>query len=570
MARDDDYQLIKDLARTEEAGSLAKERAVLLLWFLRNSVGIDDLDAYDFVCDGDRDKGVDGLFLEQAPGDEDYETLVVYQSKFTERPSAVKPNDIKNLVATANHFRDGASISALRLAKIEPRLRALIEEFELEAKAKAGGIATGKLRLRLVLVTTGYLSADAQLEVNAANNAQYPGYLTVHDIDRLGPLARAVTSPKLLQKTIAVHVHKSSVLTVATGPNQRVAILPVPAAEIVKWDGIQDRSLFELNVRRQLRPNKVSAQLDGALRRAPDHRDFLAYHNGLTVVCDSFSSTSAITRIVNPSVVNGAQSVVAFARAEAEGVLTPQLMVFVKLVEVAGRPQLAKEVSRRSNTQNPVNPRMLMSHSGPQLRLAAEFAALYPMIAYETRPDFSNPPKQKWIIPNDAAAQLLCTVFNAMPWLAVKRTALFESENHALIFNELVSASHIVVADLVGQAVDKEKGEYPDAYRSSWRLTRIVAGYLVGQILRASNDGALTGILSAPASAAVDMVATLATLRRTARVAAVTLKIRRVQLIGAAEADDYNREFKNETTLRALGKEAQKNYLLATSLGGTA
>ena len=118
MARDDDYQLIKDLARTEEAGSLAKERAVLLLWFLRNSVGIDDLDAYDFVCDGDRDKGVDGLFLEQAPGDEDYETLVVYQSKFTERPSAVKPNDIKNLVATANHFRDGASISALRLAKI--------------------------------------------------------------------------------------------------------------------------------------------------------------------------------------------------------------------------------------------------------------------------------------------------------------------------------------------------------------------------------------------------------------------------------------------------------------------
>jgi hypothetical protein len=48
--------------------------------------------------------------------------------------------------------------------------------------------------------------------------------------------------------------------------------------------------------------------------------------------------------------------------------LTPGLRIFVKLVEVRGRPSLAREVSRRSNTQNPVNPRMLMANSGPQLR----------------------------------------------------------------------------------------------------------------------------------------------------------------------------------------------------------
>jgi hypothetical protein len=81
-----DYELLKRLASTDEAGGLAKERSVLLLWFLRNVVGLDDLDAYEYVCDGDLDAGIDGLLLEPSTGDEDHETLVVYQSKYSENP----------------------------------------------------------------------------------------------------------------------------------------------------------------------------------------------------------------------------------------------------------------------------------------------------------------------------------------------------------------------------------------------------------------------------------------------------------------------------------------------------
>jgi hypothetical protein len=84
-----DYDLLAGLASTDEAGGLAKERSVLLLWFLRNVVGLDDLDACDFVCDGDNDGGVDGLYMEPSTGDEDHETLVVYQSKYTTGPTRV-------------------------------------------------------------------------------------------------------------------------------------------------------------------------------------------------------------------------------------------------------------------------------------------------------------------------------------------------------------------------------------------------------------------------------------------------------------------------------------------------
>ncbi len=104
-----DYELLKGLASTDEAGGLAKERSVLLLWFLRNIVGLDDLDAYEYVCDGDSDQGVDGLYLEQSSGDEDHETLVIFQSKYTTGASQVGPGAFDRLLSTASHFKDAAS-----------------------------------------------------------------------------------------------------------------------------------------------------------------------------------------------------------------------------------------------------------------------------------------------------------------------------------------------------------------------------------------------------------------------------------------------------------------------------
>jgi len=220
----------------------------------------------------------------------------------------------------------------------------------------------------------------------------------------------------------------------------------------------------------------------------------------MTVVCDSFREARGKLIVINPSIVNGAQSAIAFAAAAEEGELTSDLRVFIKFVEVKGRAQLAKEISWRSNTQSAVNARNLVALGGPQARLAAEFSADYPGIVYETRPDASvGRPKGKQVIANDDAAQLLCAIFNALPWLAVKRLVLFESENHALIFSEGITASHVVLSDPIREHVDAAAERFPAAYRKSWRLTRIVAVYLVGQILR--TDPKLKAILDDPKKA---------------------------------------------------------------------
>lgn len=557
------YDLLAQLATLDEAGGLAKERSVLLLWYLRNVVGLDDLDAYEYICDGDDDNGVDALYLEPSGGDEDHETLVIYQSKYTEGPTNVGPNSLTGLIAAAGHFTTVEALEGLLAGRVEDRLRALIQRFDLVRRLRGGAYDDGKLRVRIALVTSGIANAPAKRLVDSTNQDRGPGFLTLSDLNRLGPLAQAVATPSVETDDIVAPCIEADRMVLGEEPN-RVVVAAVRASDIVQWDGIDTRSLFQLNVRREVRRNRVRDQLDGAIRRSHDHKDFLAYHNGMTVVCDSIEVHEDRLVAKRPSVVNGAQSTIAFSRAQAEGALTDDLRVFVKFVEVAGRPQLTKEISWRSNTQTAVNNRNLVALGGPQERLTSEFREHFPGLVYETRPDATLSGVAATTIRNDDAAQLLCAVYNAMPWLAVKRLSLFESANHAMIFNEDVSAAHVVFVDAIRRAVDAGKDQVPATYRKSWQLTRMVLVYLVGQILR--TDPGLTALLDAPSSATTDLVDLARRLERPVKVAAATLKQRSDQKLRDQAPDEFNTEFKRQDVLIDLRNRARDNYSLLGSM----
>ena len=560
------YDLVKGLANTAEAGGLAKERSILLLWFLRNVVGLDDLDAYEFVTDGDDDAGIDALYLEESSGDETHETLVIYQSKYTEAPTAVGPNALTGLLAASSHFRSHESLTEFLSGRVESQLRDLIAKFGLVAKLSEGRFDNHLLRVRLVFVTTGILNAAAKRLVAAQNVEHGAGHLSVYDLNRLGPIATAITTQEIPDVTVEIPVTRSERVVLGTSPN-RIVMAAVRATDIVQWPGIDDRTLFELNVRRELRPNRVREQLDAAIRRSHDHKDFLAYHNGLTVVCNSLTLGASKITLRRPSVVNGAQSVVAFARADSNDRLTDDLRIFVKIVETKSRPALAQQVSRRSNTQNPVNPRNLVSNTGRQRRLVTEFADQFPNYHYETKPDATvTAPAGVRVIQNDDAAQLLCAVYNTMPWLTVKRNSLFESDNHTMIFSEQVGPAQIVLVDTIGRIVDESRTRFPVAYRRSWRLTRIVAVYLVGQVLRASEDAELKRVLADAEWAVSDDQRLRRLLTPLVRVAAATLKIRRDGADRDERFDDFKVDFKRESALQELRDKVRDNYLLQAEL----
>jgi len=556
------YGLVAKLASLDEAQGLAKERSVLLLWFLRSVVGLEDLDAYDFICDGDGDAGVDGLYLEEKQGEDDVDTLVIYQSYFPTKPSDVGPTKLQRLIAVASHFKSSGALANLLNDQIEAALRRLIGDFGLVQKLAAGAYDDGSLRIRLVLVTSGLLGKQAKELTEATNAAEGQSYLTVYDLPRLARLAAVVTAPDSKVAELTIDAPKAERLILPTGHgNNRVAVLPVRAKDIAAWDGLESRELFALNVRGELKKNRVRDQLDAAIRRQVDHPDFLASHNGMTVTCDHFEDKDETKfKVSGPSVVNGAQSAIALWRGDQEGSVTDDLRVFVKFVEVKGRPTLATSVSARSNTQTAVNPRNLVAHTGPQRRLLAEFQERFPKVIYELKHDATLAAEYKGqVIPNDDAAQLLCAVYNEEPWLAVKRNALFEADNYPRIFTEHIHAEHVVLVDFLRQLVDNERTRIPARYRKSWRLTRLVVVYLLSQILRADDE--LTDILDDPESALEDVKVLRERLRLPVRAAVLTLRRRRDKHERDKLEDDYTVEFKNREQLVQLRNDARDAYL---------
>jgi hypothetical protein len=475
------------------------------------------------------------------------------------------------LIAVGSHFKTLAGLQSILVGTVEPKLLDLVKEYELESTLAAVESGIGKLDVRLVLVTSGVLNGPARRRVVSTNQAEgVSDYLSAVDLRSLGKLARAVAAPSAATNHLTIRSPKSEVVIVGN-PGSQIAISPVSAEEIVSWPGIDDGTLFELNVRRSLKPNRVRKELDSAIRRTSDQKDFLAYHNGLTVICDKLTPRRGGFKVENASVVNGAQSTIAFKRASDDGVLTSDLRVFVKFVEVSERPQLAEGVSWRSNTQTAVNARNLVSNSGPQMRLHRDFEENYPEVFYEIKPD-ANLQLEPGIrrLSNDDAAQMLCSIYNAMPWLAVKRLSLFESDNHVMIFGLSISAAHVLLCDVIRMSIEAKRLEFPTLYLESWKLTRIVGMYLVGEVMRSVPE--LKALLDSPATALIDREELATKIDGPVRISALTLKKRAEGYVARGEADSFNKDFKNTTVLKNLGVDARSNFEIGRqfSAGGAA
>ena len=552
------FARLQGVADPSEAEGLTKPRSILLLWFLRNGLGLDDIDAYDHVCDGDDDQGIDGIYVETRETDlatSPLRTIVLFQSRYPMSAKNVGVKDIREFIGAAQNFQSTQSVNKLLSETLQPELRVLIRRYGLPELFNKGA------RVRLTFVTAGVLTRQARALIASVNAEKGYEHIRAHDLLDLDGLVLAATSPATVNETVVVEA-PSSERFVTTFDGLTIAVCAVAATAIAGWPGIASRLLFDVNVRGQLRPNRVRQGLDRAIRTPADHRNFVAYHNGITVICGDIdaSSPSALT-IENIAVVNGTQSVIAFYDNRSD--LTSALKVVVKFIALSPESLIARQVAIRSNTQTPVNDRNLRALDGHQLRLVKEFEEEFPGVAYETRPEYTAKSTGK-VIPNDKAAQLLCALYSQKPWLAVKRLQLFSSDVYPTVFTPETMAAHVVVADLVRSRVELAKSSFPLEYRSAWRLTALVAVFLVGQLLRA--DDALASILCEP-RAALKNPTTTESIDRLIRHAVGDLKVRHESFVAEERYDDFKVDFKNETKLRELAQAARVRYIYYQTVG---
>jgi hypothetical protein len=156
------------------------------------------------------------------------------------------------------------------------------------------------------------------------------------------------------------------------------AIFTAPAADLASIYDRLGNAIFQLNPRLTLKRSKVNAKIVATLRAPDDKAFFWAYNNGISVVCDDFRRRNNNEILVfNMRIVNGCQTTTALATAQREGLLTDNVHVLVRLFVAPPRAgELAEKISERTNRQNAIRARDLVSNDEEQRRLEQEFARL--------------------------------------------------------------------------------------------------------------------------------------------------------------------------------------------------
>ena len=103
-----DYPEILDLL-TENLAPGRSESASFLIWYLENYYRLVSLEAVDSVCDQRGDKGIDGIYVNDADN-----TIDIFQSRLSQRKGrTIGDSALREFAGTLKQFDSRESVSNL-------------------------------------------------------------------------------------------------------------------------------------------------------------------------------------------------------------------------------------------------------------------------------------------------------------------------------------------------------------------------------------------------------------------------------------------------------------------------
>jgi hypothetical protein len=471
--------LSKDVQRFKLSGQT--DSKALLYWFLFNVFRLDDLDSRDTLCDGQNDKGIDGVWV-----DEDSEEIFLFQSKYTsDRLNSLGDKDLKDFVGSAKWFANPENLKQLMAGKASDELKALVTRLDLQRSLEA------KYEVKLIFVTTRTVDYNSEEYLKAIGNTDvklevWHQALLLAQYRNLERKTRVIGKRKF-ETTLSGFDYK---------PDKKIWIhvRPVRACDIATMNGIADRSLFSLNVRFGLGRTRVNRDLEKALEETTKHNQFILFHNGVTIICRKLDVGRKYVSIEDYSIVNGCQSAIAFYQNKSR--LTDELQVITKFIEVGDNDALAEDITYRSNNQNGINLRDLRSNDRIQISLQKQFEKRFAhRIAYVIKA--GDAAGEKLIISNDRAGQWLMALYVGEPYNAHQKYRIFGSE-YERVFGRGVNAEQIYLAYLTSSAFDSVIVKIDDPLIQGYQLTKLILLGIAGDILRKDSVGKV--LLDSPAT----------------------------------------------------------------------
>lgn len=449
---------VSDLDLRLNQGSVA-----LLTWFLINYYRLDEETAQSAICDGPGDKGIDGIYIDHMT-----QEIVIFQSKYGQNAMSNQgDNDLRNLVGAGNWFRNQATVQNL-LA--DPHTSASLSALVTREKVEQYVESYSK---NLVFVTNRRFDHNAVPYLNA-NVDQLKGY----DIDQLFAEYTYIDRGDGVNGTYVFNVDLNNIIEYATTNNLKAVLFPVSALEITNLDGIQNRELFEKNVRYSLGRTRVSKDINKTLGDQNERENFFLYHNGITMICRNFNldrNNSTIT-IQDYSIVNGCQSTVAFYGNRNQ--LNPEIKVLLRIVEVGENNVISDRITQRTNNQNSISLKDLKSNDRLQQTLQANILqATNNQVFYKIKPGETGNNNQR-IIDNDFVAQMITAFDLKDPSIVHQKTQIF-TENYNKIFHRHINADYIVIMLNIFDAISNNKDQIEDLGIRSYRVTLFFFMYVI-------------------------------------------------------------------------------------------
>lgn len=466
------FDLIENEARRHLVGNRTPSTA-LLAWFLEMVWRMEPEEVSDAICDGGGDKGIDALAV-----DEDLMEITVFQAKRRGGPTSTQGDaDLRAFVGVAAYFADETGIDSLLASAPNDELRRLVERLDLRRR-----LAGRQYAVRLVFVTNAPLDAAGRDYV-ASRVDQVPS-LEVWDRPRLVGIAERTQSLAVQPVEVRLPL-ASSVIEEGLDPRTSIAVALVTAPALVRLPGIDDLSIFELNVRLGLGKTRINKELGSTIGKPAEHPLFPAYHNGLTLLSRKVTVEDGEMILDGVSVVNGCQSLLALYNNRTH--LTPGLRLLVKVIELGESLDLVDSITYRTNNQNPVNARDLRSTDPIQRDLQAQVREDYgDELGYAIRNGETISAPES--LDNTTAAQLAMAVYVHEPWNAVRKVKLFDEEYHR-VFGRSMNGHRLYLLHNLNKLVAGKKGQLRGDLEASFASVRFTVLHLLGLLISSFPEG---------------------------------------------------------------------------------
>jgi hypothetical protein len=541
--------IIKNFGAHNVAGRL--ESRAFLGWFLESYFRLEEIEAQESICDGPDDKGVDGVYV-----DLNLERVVVFQAKlFQNEKKTLGDSSLREFVGSIEQFKTKEKVEHVTATTGNLELRELLKDRGVSDLVEKGFEVVG------VFVT------NVKRDANAENFLAQRPDINLYDRDALQMKWVSPGDNAPMKGEVSFSLDGHTPIEYKT-TEATVYIAPLLASELVRLDGIQSTELFDWNVRKSLGKTKVNKAIADSVSDQAEHKNFVLYHNGLTVLAEAAEQTTDDKlKIKGYTVVNGCQSLTTLFQQRAK--LSNELKVITRIVKLSPQSELAAKITRHSNNQNSISARDLQSNSNIQRRLQKEFEdQFYGQVYYEIkRGEVSSAPH---LITNEEAARLLLAFDLQEPWACHQSYRLFDDLHSEIFGRPEVNADRIAALDALKAAILLSILRLKDELFASYRLTQYFLMFLLRKAFEIDTEGrrfienpstyvkrvGVTGVHTIALSILEDLV--------------IDLNAELQERVEAQKPFDHKRELKSPVAVRKLASDVTTMYQKGVNRGKSA